>query len=715
MAWATQSSTGIITYIGQLARSQTGLACGCVCPGCGGQVEAVNAGRPKEHFEREGTLRPFFRHATGRQQGKCLARAASAAALRLLLEQDQIDLPAPRGIARLTGISGNTYTGVADGALVTVNRHEWLDTTTARLVTHDGRVIHIRLRGHATAQNHGQPDAVISIEVDDPEVATWSPAEVLRLASLRANEWCHWECHWDDQRLQEEALRAAKQSASEALDIEPADFELPHGLTPMQRSESVLHWHTKNILAEAGELRVPAHVVNAERVMPDGTVRRKRHLLSEATWWLSDVRLEQPLEGLVPDVMCMARDHDGTLVADRLLIEVAVTHRVSGAKAARILAGGYSCLELDCEHLGESGRITATRLRHLIVRDVRCKRWIHHPATGALNARLTRDLQREYEAIRSAEQEHERTLERFSHLDDSLALQEYMGLLVARRAGRPLLDSAGAEWDADDMARMLDERGYPRISDELIAGDEGILLTLHDIRDDGLGVRVPGRSHRHLFRVMESGPALMRWASLVLTALKQYQVFIPSKDSARVGQIRDTVASSIQELKATYVRPTIWDGALAKLFPELADHIASGLCTEQRIGTKVREKYARDEAERASRIAAARRQEAEAHALEEAARRQNALEQVSRRVRWAPEGGIPADLQAALRLAVGNGHHTERSKRSDWIRTAWTARTRGQSLRDWLEEQGVGSAEDVDIMLRALNSAYLIEQLMGKT
>ena len=100
-------------HISMLERSQTGLGCGCLCAGCGGTVEAVNAGRDAEYFLRPKARGQFFRYAAGQQKDACLIKAALLAALHLLAERDEIELPAHVVRRDYLGGSGNTYSGSA--------------------------------------------------------------------------------------------------------------------------------------------------------------------------------------------------------------------------------------------------------------------------------------------------------------------------------------------------------------------------------------------------------------------------------------------------------------------------------------------------------------------------------------------------------------------------------------------------------------------------
>ena len=84
MAWAVTQQERKATYIGSLQREQTGLKCDCVCPACGGRLQAVNAGKPIQAMPGAKTLHPHFRHDAGQQYDRCLIHVSQLVALQLL-------------------------------------------------------------------------------------------------------------------------------------------------------------------------------------------------------------------------------------------------------------------------------------------------------------------------------------------------------------------------------------------------------------------------------------------------------------------------------------------------------------------------------------------------------------------------------------------------------------------------------------------------------
>lgn len=339
MAWALRANSRRATHVSMLSRSETGLACDCVCPACDGVLQAVNAGKTADEYLRPGSKRPFFRHHTGQQGEACLQRVAQLAALELLATKQELELPAPTFRRSVVGVSGDLYTGEIAGSAYrgrVLERH-WIDEQTATLKLDDGRVIMICLSGHQQVARDGRVDAVLTIAIDDPLVSTWGPDEILARVQLE-DRWLCWESHWDDDEFGAAALEEAKQRAREALDLAPDDLMLPDGLNQLQRSESVLHAVLKQILSETQILSVPGFEGSCEGRTRSGKVIRRPYDSPPFELRLGNARLESRLGSIVPDVICDARDVRGQFPAAEMIVEVAVTHRVDSAKAGRIEA-----------------------------------------------------------------------------------------------------------------------------------------------------------------------------------------------------------------------------------------------------------------------------------------------------------------------------------------------------------------------------------------
>jgi hypothetical protein len=325
MAWAVRAGSRKATHVSMLNRSETSLACACVCPACDGVLQAVNAGKTADEYLRDGAMRPFFRHHAGQQRNACLQRVAQRAALELLASHQELVLPAPTFRRSVIGASGDVYTGEATGrsyrAQIT-SRH-WVDEQTAKLVTDDGHVILVRLSGQALVSRDAGVDAVLTISIDDPLVSTWSPDEILARVQLD-ERWLCWESHWDEDDLAAQALADAQSQAREALDLAPDDLVLPEGLTHLQRCESVLHAVIKQILAEAKSLRVPVFESEVGRRTLAGRLITYPYGWSPVTLALTNVRLETRVASIVHSTTRGSGMNDGVDdIADRTFSDVA--------------------------------------------------------------------------------------------------------------------------------------------------------------------------------------------------------------------------------------------------------------------------------------------------------------------------------------------------------------------------------------------------------
>ncbi|WP_138517078.1 hypothetical protein [Rhodoferax bucti] len=125
------------TYIGSLQREKTGLKCDCVCPACGGRLQAINAGNPIPTVPAGKTKRPHFRHDVGQQYESCLIKMSQIVALQLLLQEKAIYLPPQTVSFPVVGASGQIYTGTShcDGLTMEVAAREWIDEQEAKIIT----------------------------------------------------------------------------------------------------------------------------------------------------------------------------------------------------------------------------------------------------------------------------------------------------------------------------------------------------------------------------------------------------------------------------------------------------------------------------------------------------------------------------------------------------------------------------------------------------
>lgn len=714
MAWATDIDSRRPVYIGQLARERTGRACKCVCPACDGELEAVNAGRPEEHFARPRALRPHFRHIAGHQRDGCLTYAANLAALHLLVEQGVIELPRRLVSGHVQGLSGQQYTAQAEwpGETRKVVHREWMDTHAARVVTDDGRVIVIHLHGRFGPARGGSADAVIAVDVSDPEVAAWSPDNILARARLTPG-WLCWERHGADEDLQLQADAKAGEAAIDALDLVPEGFEIPEGLTALQRSETLLHLHLKRILASADGISVPGLTDQVELAMPDGSVGRRSIHLPPTLMTMANAKVEHRIAGLVADIVCQASDSAGSFAVDDMLIEVAVTHYVDDAKRRRIADANLPCLELDARLISTSGsRLTLQQLRSIVIDHAHSKRWINHPGLARCRRQAEHDLHARADSMRNQLLLHDREKQKFGQLDDDAALDLFFDRRRARDGDprddlRPVTLSA---LSLPDLALLLEERGFGKLGADEISGPWGVFGALEAIAEASREENLSDRPFRTFLAFFEGHAERKRWCSLLLAAMGVFGLREPPYLEQRLKRCREAVKQSLRNAELTFARPTQWDKAIAVRFPELERHIASGHCTVAHIEDKQRARR-KAEGERQQ----ARQQEREAlraKAMEDGRAHdlQRAIEHYGQQYQWAPLGGLPVDLAAAHRLLTTAGHPRPSRSELDALASAWAAREHDTPVKVWLQSTRCRTEAEVTHILHLARAAYLLDE-----
>lgn len=729
MKWATDGTTRRAVYIGSLARQQTGLQCGCVCPECGGQLQAVNAGVVTEHRPDSRSLEPHFRHDSGEQKQGCKISAAERAALQLLIEHDEIEIPAPTAHRTILGVSGTLYewtaTGVALRAVILQRRV--LDETAAILTLEDGREVLICLEGSRAVDQHGQLSAVITINVDDPEAALWSPEEILTKARLPGG-WMCLRRHWQDNELGEQAQSNAVQKADDQIDIDTEDVDLPSGLTTKQRSECLLHWKIKSLLTEAKFLITPAVNIEVPYQLPNGQFRAEWVRFPELDLELTEVAYEVPMDGFKPDIACMATDPTGTLGTFRLIIEVAVTHRVDAIKLRKIATRKIACLELDTNLIAHQGRISVENLRSLVLTDPSWKEWLYHEVienkvnetTGSLQryvsqmaaaikqteARRQKQLELQAKKATALQEETNRKQQWFRQLSDEQVAQEYLVALRREWNQKNMMTSNHMVWTADEWKRLLTERKMSLLTQDAMCRMYGVLHLLSAIRRASRDENKPLPYIEFRSKVKDE-----RWKGLLMSAISIYRPFM--KDGIEIFEHDySIVEASIMNGATDYVRPSEYDRVIALVFPELADELGKEKGTRI-YAENIRQKLAEEEAAmritQAEVFSAAERKRAAAEA--EIARINGLAEAVRSLVyqfEWQPFDKKPANLEEAINFSKRLGCSGESTVQI--IESAWAAREQGRSFSDWLTSQAPQSEKDVEKLGKATESSWIVSK-----
>ena len=730
MRWAELKASGKPIYIGTLAATQNGNACGCRCPSCGEDIQAVNAGKHASHFARPGTRGMFFRHTSGHQRGDCGFLAAKLAALHLLMEQGEVDLPAPRRRHSHLGVSGQVYWGESEGSRWRgqIQNKVWLDDQSAKITLDDGKVVLVLLRARSEISCDGGIDGIITIEVDDPAVASWGPQQILDRLKLN-NGFACWQQHWEDDSLNAVAEHAAKDKAEAALDALPQGLVLPDGLTQFQKSETILHAKVKELLSEAGEFHAPGMVRPVSRLMDDGSEAETTAELDSEYLKITDVRLEHRLKGLVPDVICQAQCSCNPDNPITLLIEVAVTHRVDEAKMEKIRSAELACVEIDLSWISaRSQRITIAQLKSEVIHGLDSKAWIFNPFINdrvrAKSAELEmRDMA--WQAERRA-QTLARRAEQQAQTDRILWLNECreehlleLFLRVLRRswegkAGVLRVDD-GHMIEAEDIAAQLSLRGFPCAQEQFFVSQDGLLSHLDELQRSLRG-RWFGDRLRGLWQ-MNRDPEMRRFITLGLLMVRVHNPRLSTEDKTLLDELRQTVAQNVRTDNQAYLRPKRYDALIARLFPEIREALNHPFGTMEPFEEK--QKVIRNQ-KRLQMMEEARQQahkEAQKHKVEIA--RDRAMVKIDdfltkeRLSRWVTDASVTSldDVlkQLAVQRLVGNYLRSNLDVVA-LLTNAWEARDKRLNFRSWFEEVGGADLDRAQLMLGALKLAGLVEK-----
>lgn len=577
MAWARDIETGEPRYIGEIDAEHRGGKCGCECPSCNLALIAVNAAKDKV------IKRPHFRHPEGAQRDECAILAARAAAMRLLAEEGVIDLPRRRMSATAEGLSGALHEAwvEAPAQKVRVASIDFRDRAFALLTLDDGSKLRVALTGGITEQagDDGDSTLIPTITIDvDSSIAAMDQAEIRKRLQLLPGNIC-WRSHWNDAQLLADAQRQATDNAVDALDWVPDDIELPDGLSPAMKRESLLHHEVKRILERTGQITVPGlEVVEELRAAGHPTLQR-RWSVGDRMLQLTNTRLEHRMRPLIPDVVSEARADDGQ-VFEPLIIEVTVTNVIDDERRERIQAQGAAALEIDLSMTG--GRVTRSELHRLVVHEVSVKRWLHFPDLDNVRASLQAQMQAErdlrIEAARIAEERQRRIQEtpiaelgaRYLAAVEHLLIEQNKLPATEERKASVVDAKTAVSVSVEEMT----QRGYPEAGDEDLLGHHRILSRLLSIRSNrgvGYGFQTAAEV---LNAIQQSQPNNRHDWTLYLIAAKVYLPELVADQPTWFDEWRETVVAAVKRSDYMYMRSTRYDRLLSLLFPEMAEGLA---------------------------------------------------------------------------------------------------------------------------------------------
>ncbi|HZR33804.1 MAG TPA: hypothetical protein VFA75_00410 [Nevskia sp.] len=214
IAWAVDAATGTPRHVSEV---RTGLACGCLCPGCKTRLEAVNAENPNAR------RRPYFRHHELPETGGC-ADLAAAAAIRGVLSTPgfhRLAVPAHLVTTQARDARGGLHYGKASlpDAEWEVEAVSFLDDALALLTLADGSQVYVILR--AASQNmpsapETPPGAgILLLDLDGRQLANADP-QVLRERLQLLPSGKRWIRHPREAQLLARAAAGAAEAARRA-------------------------------------------------------------------------------------------------------------------------------------------------------------------------------------------------------------------------------------------------------------------------------------------------------------------------------------------------------------------------------------------------------------------------------------------------------------------------------------------------------------------
>jgi hypothetical protein len=580
-AWARDISTGEPRHILELGPERRGAKSGCECPGCGLPLTAVNVAKT------EFVKRPHFRHPEGAERGECLVLTARAAAMRQLQEYGWLELPRRRMSGRATGLSGEVHEAWVElpPRRVRIIEVDFRDRAIALLTLDDGRQLRVELTGSLDTKvdlvfdSAGHPVATILLAVDDPSVAAMAPDELRRRLRLLPSGLC-WRSHWDDVDLASKAAAAAHGKALYCFDAVPDGFDLPEGLDPALKRQTLLHHEVMKLLAESQQLYVPGWVAEAEVTWPDGRVERRQAEAEPDVLSLALVALEKRFGRIVPDVTCKGWPVDGGEVLWPLFIEVTVSNPVTAERLDRIRGAGQPTLEVDLSLAG--GRIDREGLRQLVVEDLSMKRWLFHPEqarraealAGELDealakARAAYDRRAKLRAMPIAELAH-RYLDAVLLLADAEVAKNQDGRLPPNA----VTDTRVARAALAEVVDALKAHGYPEAGDAKLIGTRGMVAGILSIRlARPVGYRVETVASV-LNAIEKSKGVRLADTSIYLIAIRAYRPPLSEKQQAWFDEWARRVRASVKRGEPAYLRDPSYDRLLSVLFPEMAAMLA---------------------------------------------------------------------------------------------------------------------------------------------
>ena len=710
LAWGLSKPDGPLRHILSLSAEENGAACGCICPGCGSDLLAINTDKDETYLSRAGTKRRSFRHAVGAQRKRCLIQAARAAAVQLFLSQNRIQLPEHRK---------NAVPSLGDDGLVAripshwarVVDRRWIDTFRGVLLLDDGQEVLVCAQVDTRINALDGFDTVLQIECDDPAVASMSPEDVL--ARLRDPKGLCWIKHPGDDELQKRAEALAHEHLA---GMSP---DLIEGMSGPNASETLLHWLIKEAIRKAKTLRVPGvserlkskvyHGVHADLAIPP--------LVLE----IFDAQLEKRSGQIVPDVRCKARIRGSVTGVFDLLIEAVVHNEVSPQKLEKIREMGLAALEIRSDLFRRFGSVSREVLERDICDDPANKAWLYHPLWAAEHAQA---IQR----LRAKEEESQRELDRVAAVEKwhtNASLDQLYGdalrQIAAGWSGKQAPPPHPGVTQRSILSEILSRRGVD-LSSPWLSGKDGVLAAIKSVQDAALGRPEVTSLLRHLDRALVASSWEQTAGPYLLLAIDCWDPALMKSEQDALRELRAVVEGSYRMGQRRYCRSHQYDGLICVLFPDLLNFLASDWWTQE---------HAEDEHREALRVETEARRtldaEAEAKYLEQVKRQeqerardreerrlrslQAAIDEAARTWTWGTPSSTTGNLDALLKTALRrvtaygvDGQHV--------VRLAWHARAAGSTVAQALEELRLDDPLDINSVVLAWQQVNLLRRLV---
>lgn len=698
LAWGRHVSSGVIRHIHQVPTNENGAACGCVCPGCGSNLVAINADKDGEYLGRRGTLRPFFKHAGGKQSHSCLIRAARAAAMLLFMEQDSVWLPPRRSRGYDNEVLGH-LAAIRPEELVTVAAKRWIDSLTGVLTLSDGSQVLVTARVDSEVTLAGEYSKVIRIDCSNPLVATMKPEKVIAMLRDPAGDLACWQKHDEDAALSQESAKLA----DEYLDGMPP--ELLAGLSKLHANETILHWLIKQAVLKSPFMHVPRQ---------RGTLQSKRYRQLTADYEspatvleILEPRLEKWTGDIVPDVVCKARVRGSSQEPFDLLIEAAVHHRVGPEKLRKIQELGIAAIEIRSDRFSRVGAVKASVIAREVSFDPSNKHWLLNPILEAQRAAAEIDLRKRESTLKQAEDRSAAAAKWHSDLNAKELYGLAYKLMKAQWVGSKEPKLPHADASLDSLRREIQLRTKQDILEASLGGRNGLLASVSAVEEAAFGLPSPVPLAALLERAQTTSFMGAPAGVYMLLGIECWQPLLSPKELACAKDLRAVIEGSFKMGSTQHARTRRLDDLVGTIFPRLKPLL------EQEYGSLDYAHALHGEVQRVRREEARKAEAEGARVLNESfelkrlerqrldQERELALieaeiAKIDRTTGWCVVTPQNRALEAVVKLAESSAIvNTSSLPLLDVVHAAWHARNEGRSVGDALRELEVKAPEDV--------------------